>query len=531
MPSPKEAQKYRISTLFKGVKSSDRKQSVEVEAEEETFENEEEKKVEEGEESEEEYKGELDDDIVIEAMENCDPNGPTMIFISKLFPVDQSFVALGRIFSGTVRQGDKVRIYDSQTGKSQKKAVKKVGICMGKDIETIQEMPCGNIVVLGGIESAIKKEATIMSEDVHASCFKSMKFSVSPTVEIAVKVKKATDQPKLAGALKKLSQSDQLVRVETKESGETVIIGSGDLHVEICFNDLVEFAKCELIRSEPKVSYRETCIGECDPVLAKSSNKHNRLWVSCSPLEDDISKEIEENKFLDHKKDEQQRILRDSFNWDQADYKKIWDFGIGNAMANCIIDRTVGIQHMKEIHGNVLNGYHSVILNGPLIGEKVRQVKFNVTDAKIIPDPVHRGSNQLVPMTGKVLKGAMLSSKPRLQEPIYLCTIKVMESLRGEIYSVIGNKRGKIISDEYEGETTIVIKAHLPVAESFGFTDYLSEQTSGRALPTISFSHWETINSDPYEEGSMANELVKSIRKQKGLDPAVPTPESFLDKL
>lgn len=539
LPSPKEAQKYRISTLFQGIKSSERKASEESEGEKEEAEpveaepteEHEEDKLAEGEESEDESKERIDDDKVIEAMENCDPNGPTMIFISKLFPVGQTFVALGRIFSGTVRNGDKVKIYDSTTRRTQKKVIKKVAICMGKDIESVPEMPCGNILVLGGIDSAIKKEATIMDETITASKFKSMRFTISPTVEVAVRCKKPTDQAKLTEGLKKLSQSDPIVRIETKESGETVVIGSGDLHVDICINDLIEFAKCEIIRSEPKVSYRETCIGECEPVLAKSSNKHNRLWVTCSQLDADLSKDIEDNKFLEQKKDKQLKTLRDKYNWDAAEYKKVWDFGLGNASANCIIDRSTGVQLMKEIQGNVVTGFHSVIFNGPLIGEKVRQVKFSITDAKIIPDPVHRGSNQLGPMTGRVLKGAMLSSKPRLQEPIYLCTIKTLESLRGEIHTILGNKRGKVISDEYENETMIIIKAYLPVAESFGFTDYLSAETSGRALPSISFSHWETIMSDPYEEGSMANELVKSIRKSKGLDPEVPTPESFLDKL
>lgn len=296
-------------------------------------------------------------------------------------------------------------------------------------------------------------------------------------------------------------------------------------------NDLKEYAKCEIICSEPTVSYRETVIGECEPVLAKSSNKHNRLWVTCEQLDTDLCNEIEENKLLETKKDELQRILKDKFDWSQDEYRKLWSFGIGDAEANCITDKTTGIQHMKEIKGNVVSGFNGVILTGPLTNEKLRQVKFNITDAKIIPDPVHRGANQLIPMTGKVLKGAILSSKPRLQEPMFLCTIKTQEALRGDVYSALGNRRGKIISDDYDTEATIVIKAYLPVAESFGFSEYLSNETSGRALPQFSFSHWETILSDPFEEGSMANEIVKKIRRRKGLSPEVPLPESFLDKL
>lgn len=186
---------------------------------------------------------------------------------------------------------------------------------------------------------------------------------------------------------------------------------------------------------------------------------------------------------------------------------------------------------MKEIRGNVLSGFNSVLLNGPLMNEKLRQVRFNITDAKIIPDPVHRGSNQIVPMTGKVLKGAILSSKPRIQEPVFLCTIKTQEELRGDVYSALGNRRGKIVSDDYDENSQIVIKAHLPVSESFGFAEYLRELVSGKALPQYVFSHWETMMSDPFEEGSMANEIVKKVRKRKGLPEEVPLPETFLDKL
>lgn len=252
--------------------------------------------------------------------------------------------------------------------------------------------------------------------------------------------------------------------------------------------------------------------------------------MTCERLPDELCKEIEESKLLDDKKNIH-KVLKNKFGWDMNECRKLWDFGLGDASANCIADKTTAVQHMKELKGNVLSGFNSVILNGPLTGEKLRSVRFNITDAKIIPDPVHRGANQIVPMTGRVLKGAILSSKPRLQEPVFMCTIKTQESLRGDVYSALGNRRGKIVNDEYDTESMIVIKAHLPVAESFGFAEYLRDMTSGRAIPQFVFSHWETILSDPYEEGSMANEIIKQVRKRKGLSVEVPSPESFLDKL
>jgi elongation factor 2 len=526
LPSPKEAQKYRTAVLFSGTKSSERKQSSE-----ESDKDEEEDKVAEGEESEEETKGCIDDDLAIEAMEKCDPEGPTMIFISKLFPVGQNIVAFGRIFSGTVKAGEKVKVYSAESKKPQIQIVKKVAICMGKDIESIGEMPCGNTLVLGGVDTAIRKEGTIMSETLNANRFKAMKFSVSPVVEVAVKCAKPTDQPKLVNALKKLTQTESCLRVETKESGETVIAGSGALHIEICIHNLREYSNIEIECSEPTVSYRETVIGECEPVLAKSSNKHNRLWISSEQIEAGLCTEIEENNLLSNKTHHIHKVLKEKFGYDANDCRKLWSFGLGDAEANCIGDKTSSVQHMKEIKGNVLSAFNGLILNGPLTDEKLRQVKFSITDARIHSDAVHRGGSQIVPAATRAMKGAMLSSKPRLQEPILLCTVKVMESLRGDVYSALGNKRGKIISDEYDNESTIIIKAHLPVAESFGFAEYLRDETSGRAMPQFAFSHWETINSDPFEEGSMANELVKQIRARKGLSAEVPQPEAFIDKL
>ena len=523
LPSPVEAQKSRIEVLYKGVKGEEKKESSEESEGEETKQ--------EQEESEEETKGNVDDDQVIEAMEKCDPEGPTMIFVSKLFPLDQGLVAFGRIFSGTVKVGDKVKVYNGEDPKPQIKSIKKVGICMGKDVSSVGEMPCGNTIVLGGIDTALKKEGTVMSEETSASTFKAMKFSVAPVVEVAVRCAKPTDQPKLVAGLKKLGQTESMVKIETKESGETVIAGSGDLHVEICLKSLREYAKVDFIASEPTVSYRETCIGECEEVLAKSSNKLNRLWVTCEPMDKEICNEIEENDLLRCKKDLIQKTLKTKFGVDKDEYRKLWSFGVGDAEANCISDKAVGAQHMKDIKGNVLSGFNSVILNGPLTGEKLRGVKFNIVDTKVHSDPVHRGGNQVVPMTGRVLKGALLSSQPRLQEPMFLCTVKTQEALRGDVYSALGSKRGKIIDDEYDNETTIVIKAHLPVAESFGFAEYLREETSGRAFPQFAFSHWEVVPSDPYEEGSMANEIVKGIRKRKNLPLEIPVPDTFIDRL
>ena len=102
----------------------------------------------------------------------------------------------------------------------------------------------------------------------------------------------------------------------------------------------------------------------------------------------------------------------------------------------------------------------------------------------------------------------------------------------GAIYQTLTQRRGIVTSEEPQAGTPLVnMKAHLPVGESFGFTQALRAATSGRAFPQCVFDHWEEMGGDPTEEGSKANVLVESIRKRKGLKPGIPALENFVDKL
>jgi elongation factor 2 len=123
-------------------------------------------------------------------------------------------------------------------------------------------VPCGNTVGLVGVDAYLIKQGTISDhEDAH--CIKAMKYSVSPVVRVAVEVKNASDLPKLVEGLRKLSKADPLVLCYTEESGEHIVAGCGELHVEICLKDLEEdYAKCPLKKGDPVVSYKETVTAE-----------------------------------------------------------------------------------------------------------------------------------------------------------------------------------------------------------------------------------------------------------------------------
>jgi len=227
-----------------------------------------------------------------------------MIFISKMIPTNDKgrFYAFGRVFAGTVSTGQKVRIMGPNYTPGSKndlnvKNIQRTVLMMGGKVEAIQDVPCGNTVGLVGVDAYIMKQGTISDhEDAH--CIKVMKYSVSPVVRVAVEVKSAGDLPKLVEGLRKLSKSDPLVVVQTTESGEHIIAGCGELHVEICLKDLEEeYAKCPIKKGDPVVSYKETVTDESSQqCLSKSPNKHNRIYCVAAPLGDELSQAIEDDK-------------------------------------------------------------------------------------------------------------------------------------------------------------------------------------------------------------------------------------------
>merc|ERR1712046_73655 len=264
LPSPRVAQKYRVQNL---------------------------------------YEGPIDDEAA-NAIKACDPAGPLMMYISKMVPTSDKgrFYAFGRVFSGTIATGQRVRIQGPHYKPGSKedlnvKSIQRMVLMMGRTVEQIADVPCGNTVALVGVDQYILKSGTLTTiEDAHN--ITAMKYSVSPVVKVAVKPKDGKDLPKLVEGLKKLSKSDPLVVCTTEESGEHVIAGCGELHVEICLKDLrEEYAQCDFVMSDPVVSYRETVQNESSQTcLAKSPNKHNRIYLVAEPMQDELSKDIEEGK-------------------------------------------------------------------------------------------------------------------------------------------------------------------------------------------------------------------------------------------
>merc|ERR1712176_1694621 len=244
------------------------------------------------------------------------------------------FYAFGRVFSGTIETGQKVRIQGPHYKPGHKedlnvKNIQRTVLMMGRTTERIADVPCGNTVALVGVDQYILKSGTITTiEDSHNIA--DMKYSVSPVVKVAVKAKDGKDLPKLVEGLKKLSKSDPLVICTTEESGEHVTAGCGELHVEICLKDLrEEYAQCDFVMSDPVVSYRET-VGAppSQPCLSKSPNKHNRLYLIAEPMDDELCNDIEDGACGPKAEiKERVKIMKEKYEWDDDAARKIWAWG------------------------------------------------------------------------------------------------------------------------------------------------------------------------------------------------------------
>merc|ERR1712050_170220 len=344
------------------------------------------------------YEGPMDDEAA-NAIRACDKDKGLMMYVSKMVPTSDKgrFYAFGRVFSGTIATGQKVRIQGSHYKPGSKedlhiKSIQRTVLMMGRTTEQIADVPCGNTVALVGVDAFILKSGTLSTfEDSHNIA--DMKYSVSPVVKVSVKPKDGKDLPKMVEGLKKLSKSDPLVVCTIEESGEHVIAGCGELHVEICLKDLKEeYAQCDFSVGDPVVSYRETVTEESSTVcLSKSPNKHNRIYLVARPMCEDLCKGIEDGKYGPKAEaKERARILREKFDWDDTEARKIWCWGPETEGANVVVDKTVAIQYLNEIKEHVNSAFQWTTKEGPLCEENMRGIRFNIMDVTLHTDAIHR---------------------------------------------------------------------------------------------------------------------------------------------
>lgn len=477
VPNPKEAQKYRIPKI---------------------------------------WKGSIDSDIG-KAMMEADPNGPLVFYVNAIRVEKAGLVATGRVFSGTLEPGREVYILSqNSTGR-----ILQVSLYMGPFRELTNRVTAGNIAAIMGIENLRAGETLVdVAYKSQAAPFEQLHYIAEPVVTVAIEPTKVQDLPKLVDALRKLTIEDpNLVTKINEETGEYLLSGMGQLHLEIALWILKELYGLEVKASPPIIVYRESVREQSKTFEGKSPNKHNRFYISVEPLNEETIELIHKGVVReDQDPRDRAKILRDQAGWDYDEARRIWAI---DENINVFVDMTSGVQYLKDVKDTIIGGFRVAVKEGPLAAEPVRGLKVVLHDAIVHEDPVHRGPGQLYPAIRNAIWAGILTSRPTLLEPIQKLDIRVPMEFLSAVTTIIVKKRGKIINVESTGMGTRVL-AEIPIAESFDLATELRGSTAGKAIWGTEFSRWAPVPD------SMLEDLIKKIRERKGLPPKPPSVEDLL---
>ena len=456
------------------------------------------------------------DGVVGKGMAKVDPKGPLLMCVSTI-EVDphSGVVAIGRVFSGTVEKGKLVQLITSR----QKGTIQQVYMSMAADRVIIDRVPAGNIAALSGLPS-IHVGETVAEDGVETQAFEGLKYVSDPVVTVAVEPADVKDLPLFDKVMHKLTTEDpNLHFLINKESGEYLLSGMGELHLEITAYRMQE-AKLKVKTSKPIVIYRETISHDYKgpAIMGKSPNKHNKLWITMEKLPDEVIEAIKLGKISEMQtREERQKILK-GFGWPTDDARNVVAIE-GN---NILVNRIKGRQYVEEIMDHIKSGFREAVFTSILAKEPAYGLKINLEDVTVHEDPVHRGPAQILPMTWRPIWCAFLLSDPRLMEPLISFECKVPNHFVSGVIAIVQKRRGKIL-DMTNEEDMIIVKAEMPVSESFGIAEELRSSTEGRAFWATQFSRWAPVPEQ------MKDEIIKQIRERRGLSPTPPRPEEFFE--
>src|SRR5919112_2061501 len=460
------------------------------------------------------WPGDLESDLG-KSLLACDEKGPVVMMVTTINVDPQAGrVATGRLFSGTVKDGDEIYLIDAKRpGK-----VQSVNIYMGNTREVVSVLPAGNIPALLGLDYAVAGET--ISSIKNNVAFESIKYVSEPVVTIAVETKHPKDLPKLVEALRKITVEDPNLIVKiNEETGETLMAGMGVLHLEIA-TSLLQEAGLSITTSQPLINYREAIRSKGGPIMSKSPNRHNKIFMRVEPLSEEIINMIKVGQIKeDMDKKELAKILREKgWNADEARNVSAID-----SSGNMLIDETKGVQFIQESMDSIKSGFDDVVHSGALAHETLRGVKFVLNHFVPHEDPAHRGLAQLMPATRRSMLGAMLIADPVLLEPILGIEVKCPQDLIGQVSSVLSSKRGKLLNVEQKGIIAIM-QGEIPASETFDLSEKMRGATAGKAMWNTFFKSWQAVPN------SIFRPLVADVRKRKGLNPEPPSPDEFIDK-
>ncbi|KAF7971251.1 hypothetical protein HWV62_21576 [Athelia sp. TMB] len=491
------------------------------------------------------YSGPQTSDLAA-SMRSCDADGPVMVQIGKLYHTTdaQSFRAFGRVLSGTLRKGMAIKVlgegYSPEDEEDMMKSiVEEMWICEARYNIPAQEIPAGNLVLIGGVDASITKTATLASfdidEDLHI--FRPIKHMTQSVLKIAIEPIAPSELPKMLSGLRSINKSYPLVATKVEESGEHVLIGTGELYLDCVMHDLRKlFSEIEIKVSDPVTKFCETVLETSAlKCYADTPNKKNKITMIAEPLERGVAEDIERGRVnMRMTAKERGGFFQEKYQWDLLASRSIWAFGPDENGPNILLDDTLPSQIDKKMLGSVKEhikqGFQWGAREGPLCDEPMRNVKFRILDASLAPEPIFRGGGQIVPTARRVCYSSFLMATPRLMEPIYYVEVQAPADCISAVYTVLARRRGHVTQDTPKaGSPLYTVKALIPVIDANGFETDLRTATQGQAFCLQVFDHWSIVPGDPTDTSiklrplepasgqALARDLVLKTRRRKGL--------------
>lgn len=505
------------------------------------------------------YTGASDSDLV-DHMCQCDPDGPLMIHTTKLYPTQDatSFHVLGRIMSGTLLANQEVRILgenyslqdeeDSRFGQ-----VGRLWISEARYKVEVNRVPAGNWILIEGIDQPIVKTSTItdVSNSDEVYIFRPLKFNTSSVIKIAVEPVNPSELPKMLDGLRKVNKSYPLLTTKVEESGEHIILGTGELYLDCVMHDLRKmYSEIDIKVADPVVSFCETVVETSSlKCFAETPNKRNKLTMIAEPLEKGLAEDIENEVVqITWPRKRLGEFFQTKYDWDLLAARSIWAFGPDATGPNILVDDTLPSEVDKSLLGavkdSIVQGFQWATREGPLCDEPIRNVKFKILDAVIAQEPLHRGGGQIIPTARRVAYSAFLMATPRMMEPYNFVEVMAPADCVSAVYTVLAKRRGHVTQDApVPGSPLYTIKAFIPAIDSFGFETDLRTHTQGQAFCLSVFHHWQIVPGDPLDKSilirpleaqpatHLAREFMIKSRRRKGLSEDVSINKFFDDPM
>mmetsp|Transcript_27355 Transcript_27355/g.63811 ORF Transcript_27355/g.63811 Transcript_27355/m.63811 type:complete len:969 (-) Transcript_27355:197-3103(-) len=495
------------------------------------------------------YSGDMEGAVATD-MKKLDNTGYLMIHTVKNYhrPDCNAFDVFGRVMSGTLFRGDRVKILGEAFSLDDDedmciREVSNLWIYEGRYRVEISHVPAGNWVLIGGIESAVKKTSTITtaSNEEEVEIFKPLKFPTSAVIKVAIEPLQPSELPKMVDGLRKIDKAYPICTTKVEESGEHVVMGTGEIYLDCILHDLRRlYGDLEIKVADPIVKFCETVVETSSlKCFAETPNKRNKIHMIAEPLEKGLGEDIEKGKVcIDWESRRVGDFFAKNYDWDLLAAKSIWAFGPETNGPNVLCDDTlpseVDKSVLKEVKEGLIQGFQWAAKEGPLCDEKMRSVKFKILTAALDADPAVRGGGQIIPTSRRVAYSAFLLATPRLMEPVQFSEIECPADCVAAIYNVLSRRRGHVVRDLAKpGSPMYTVHAYLPAMESFGFETDLRTHTSGQAMCQTMFDHWQLVPGDPLDRQillrplepapapHLAREFMLKIRRRKGLSEDV----------